>query len=169
MATEKELDRALAAELEANPTFLSWLLSQTKFAGRDATFHSCRANHPWGSHPFPSVNPDSGEAFTTTRQSETDVLLIVSDQAGQLFGVHIENKTDSATFTDLQPEMYPHRASHWIGNAHYGGYSDFDTILLAPEAFKQRHPSQAALFGRFISHETVGEYIPLFRLRRGAS
>jgi len=43
MATEKELDLALAAELEKSPDFLSWFVSNTKFAGSVVTFHSCRA------------------------------------------------------------------------------------------------------------------------------
>jgi hypothetical protein len=59
--------------------------------------------------------------------------------------------------------MYAHRAAYWIGNPRYGGYADFETILLAPEAFRQRNASQASLFGCFISHEAVGQHIPLFR------
>lgn len=169
MATEKELDRALAAELEANHKFLDWLVSQTKFAGRGAVFHSCRADHPWGTHPFPTIDPVTGENATTKRQSETDVLLVVSDRDGQLLGLHIENKIGPGKFTDLQPEMYAHRAAHWIGNPRYGGYADFETVLLAPEVFRERNAIQAALFGCFISHESAGQYIPLFRQAAGAS
>lgn len=163
MTTEKELDRALAQELECNPGFLEWLISQTKFADCGARFVSCRANHPWGSHPFPGVDPDTGENTTTKRQSETDVLLVVSDRDGRLIGLHIENKIGMGRFTDLQPEMYAHRAAHWLGNPRYGAYVDFDTILLAPEAFRQRNALQAGVFGCFISHESVGQHIPLFR------
>ncbi len=169
MATEKEFDCALAAELESNPTFVDWLVSHTKFSGRKATFVSCRADHPWGTHPFPCVDPNTGESITSNRQSETDVLLVVSDQDGQLLGIHIENKMGTGKFTDLQPEMYAYRAAHWIGNSRYGGYKDFDTVLLAPDAFRQRNASQAALFGCFISHEAVGQHIPLFQQAKGAS
>lgn len=168
MASEKELDRALAAELESNPAFLDWLVSQTKFSGCGAVLHSCRSDHPWGTHPFPTTDPTTGESITTKRQSETDVLLVVSDWDGQLLGLHIENKMGAGKFTDLQSEMYAHRAAHWIGNPHYGGYADFDTVLLAPEAFRQRNTAQAAHFGCFISHEAVGQYIPLFRHAAGA-
>lgn len=163
MATEKELDRALAAELKSNPAFMNWFVSQTKFSRTVATFVSCRADHPWGTHPFPSVDPDTGESIITNRQSETDVLLVVSDEDGKLLGIHIENKVGAGKFTELQPEMYAHRAAHWIGNSHYGGYVDYETVLLAPDAFRQRNASQAALFGCFISHESVGRHIPLFR------
>jgi hypothetical protein len=169
MATEKELDRALAAELESNPAFLDWLISHTRFSGCGAAFHSCRTDHPWGTHPFPSTDPATGQSITAKRQSETDVLLVVSDRDGKLLGLHIENKVGAGKFTELQPEMYAHRAAHWIGNPNYGGYSDFETVLLAPKAFQQRNTAQAAHFGCFISHEAVGDYIPLFRRASGAA
>lgn len=163
MPTEKDLDLALATELEANPLFLNWLVGQTKFGNCDAVFHSCRANHPWGTHPFPITDASTGESRTVQRQSETDVLLIISDRDRRLLGLHIENKLGAGKFTDLQPEMYAHRAAHWIGNPRYGGYSDFETILIAPEAFRLRNTMQAASFGCFISHEVIGNYIPSFR------
>jgi hypothetical protein len=169
MATEKELDRALAAELETNPNFVDWLISHTKFSGCGATFHSCRADHPWGTHPFPSIDPATGENITTRRQSETDVLLVVSDRSGRLLGLHIENKVGAGKFTDLQPEMYAHRATHWIGNPRYGGYADFETILIAPEVFRERNAAQAALFGCFVSHEAVAQHVPLFQQVSGAA
>ena len=162
MATEKELDLALAAELESNPEFLVWLIEQTKFAGCGPTFQSCRANHPWGTHPFPVTDFESGEIHMTKRQSETDVLLLIEDREGRLLGVHIENKVSAGKFTDSQPEMYAHRAAHWIGNPKYGGYSDFDTVLLAPEAFRLRNASHVGIFGCFVSHEMVGERISAF-------
>lgn len=169
MATEKELDLALAAELETNPAFLSWLVSQTKFSGSGATFTSCRANHPWGTHPFRSIDPATGKSITTKRQSETDVLLVLTARDGRLLGLHIENKIGAGKFTDLQPEMYAQRAAHWLGNSRYGGYTDFETVLLAPEEFQRRNASQAALFDCFISHESVSQHIPLFRQASGAA
>lgn len=54
-------------------------------------------------------------------------------------------------------------------NARYGGYVDFDTVLLAPEAFQRRNLDEAALFGCFISHESVGHFIPLFHGAKGAA
>ena len=87
MPSEKELDRALALELETNSEFLSWLISHTKFAGEDVKFHSCRADHPWGSHPFTSSDLAADETTTVTRQSETDVLLVISDENGRKLGI----------------------------------------------------------------------------------
>ena len=77
--SEKSLDLALAAELEANPVFLDWFVAKTKFSGCRVKFVSCRSNHPWGTHPFPAEDLVTGAIQTTQRQSETDVLLIVTD------------------------------------------------------------------------------------------
>jgi hypothetical protein len=169
MPSEKELDLALASALESDPKFLDWLVSHTTFSGLGATFHSCRSNHPWGTHPFPAKDALTGEPVSSTRQSETDVLLIVRDREDRLLGVHIENKIGSGKFTQLQAEMYPYRAAHWVDNPRYGGYVAFDTVLLAPEDFRQRNAAQAALFGSFISHESVAHFIPLFGSAAGAA
>ena len=162
MPSEKDLDHALATELEINHRFLEWFISRTKFAGHRVAFHSVRSNYVWGSHPFPVQNPATGEITDSTRESETDVLLLVKDHAGTTLAIHIENKVGAGRFTKLQPEMYEHRAAHWIGDAGRGGYSDFDTVLLAPEMFRQRNAEQAAIFGSFVSHESVADYIPLY-------
>ena len=114
--SEKELDRALAAALEINPTLVAWLLSHTQFAGMDLQFHSCRSDHPWGSHPFVVLNAETGEPEQTRRQSETDILLLLKDRQDNIFALHIENKLGAGAFTKLQPEMYAQRAQHWIGN-----------------------------------------------------
>ncbi len=42
-------------------------------------------------------------------------------------------------------------------------YSEFDTILLAPEAFGRMHPVEASAFGTFISFEEVGRWLSTFR------
>ena len=168
MATEKELDRALAEELETNPAFLSWFMSHTTFSGSGAVFHSCRSDHPWGTHPFQQAD-GQGQNVVTQRQSETDILLNIRDRNGRILGVHIENKVGAGKFTNFQAEMYPQRAAHWVGNERYGAYEHFDTVLVAPEAFRQRNAEQAALFGAFISHEAVARHISLFAEPAGAA
>ena len=160
MATEKELDLALKTEFETNPTFLRWFISQTKFAGCESTLLMCRADHAWGRHPFP-VTDKWGVTSIEERESETDVLLIISDK-NRTLSVHIENKLGIGKFTHDQAEMYPYRAAHWRGNPKYGAYTDFETVLLAPEAFRERNVVQASLFGCFISHEVLSEYVPIF-------
>ena len=165
--TEKELDLALAHELTSSAEFLQWFLSHTKFANRSAVATSCRADHPWGTHPFPATDPTKGAALDTKRQSETDVLLILRAHDGEVLGVHIENKIGSGHFTANQPGMYWHRAKHWVKNSHYGGYTDFDTVLLAPAAFAGKNAAQAKHFGCFISHEDVATHVSLFGGHRG--
>jgi hypothetical protein len=163
MPTEKELDLALKSALENDPIFLRWFVSQTKFGECGAILQRCRADYPWGEHPFPVTDPATGKSTTITRQSETDVLLIIRDRDSRTLGIHVENKVGAGKFTDLQPEMYSYRAAHWVGNRKRGGYTDFETVLLAPEAFRQRNAAQAAFFGCFISHETLSKHIPVFR------
>jgi hypothetical protein len=162
--TEKELDLALAEKLENSAEFLQWFLSHTKFAQRNATFDSCRTDNPWGSHPFPSTDPITGAVLQGKRQSETDLLLILRAQDGEILGMHIENKMGSGKFTSDQPQMYWHRAHHWIGNPHYGAYTDFDTSLVAPKAFLELHEEQTAHFGCFLSHEELAFRVPAFAL-----
>ena len=159
---EKELDKALVEALENQPAFLSWVVDQTKFAGRNLVFHSCRSNNPWGPHPFSYPNSETGEIELTRRESETDVLLLVKDEQDRIFGVHFENKRGSGAFTKLQPEMYAQRAAHWVGNSKYGSYADFDTVLVAPLEFEVRNREQASAFGCFISHQAIAEFVPAF-------
>ena len=168
MATEKELDLALASELEQNPAFLAWFLSHTRFANSRAHFYSCRANHPWGTHPFRHVD-SSGTESVETRQSETDVLLLLKESTGRIVAVHIENKVGAGKFTADQPEMYAQRAAHWVRNERYGGYEEFDIVLVAPEEFVSRNAEQAAIFPVVISHESIGQHIPLFAQHAGAA
>lgn len=162
MPTEKELDIALAQALQSSPEFLRWFLGRTKFADRNAVVVNCRADNPWGTHPFPTKDPATGVTAESRRQSETDVLLILKTDTEDILGVHIENKIGSGCFTADQPEMYWHRAKHWVGKAHYGGYTDFDTVLIAPYAFVNQNSDQVRHFGSFISHEDIAAHIPLF-------
>lgn len=160
--TEKELDKALAKALEHDPKLVSWIVSKTKFAGRDVEFRSCRSDYIWGVHPFVFRNQETGVEESTSRESETDVLLLLND-GDRVVALHIENKLGGGAFTQLQPEMYPQRAEHWKNDKKRGGYADFDTVLLAPLVFKERNAEQAALFGCFISHEDIAAYIPEFK------
>lgn len=160
--SEKDLDKALAVALEGNTELLAWVVSHTKFKGRKLGFESCRSNHPWGGHPFVAENLETGVKEETRRESETDVLLILRDGENRLVALHIENKLGFGAFTELQPEMYEQRARHWIDNPKYGNYRDFDTVLLAPEAFRDRNVEQVRHFGCFISHEQMARYVPEF-------
>ena len=42
------------------------------------------------------------------------------------------------------------------------GYTAFDTLIIAPRAFKQRHERECNLFGSYLSYEEIGEFLPAF-------
>jgi hypothetical protein len=44
----------------------------------------------------------------------------------------------------------------------YLSYDDFQTILLAPEAFVRKYPEKSALFDCHISYEAISAFIPEF-------
>lgn len=162
MVTEKQLDLALAEKLEQLPEFLQWLLARTKFGSREATFERCRTDNPWGKHPFIEEIRETNRTLASVRESETDLLLLLKAADGETLAVHIENKLDTGRFTKDQAEMYEQRAKHWIGNPKYGGYTDFDTMLIAPKAFLELHRDQTQRFGCFVSHEGIALHIPIF-------
>lgn len=161
--TEKQLDSALEAALRSNQSFLQWFLSRTKYAQRRAKYLWSRSDHPWGTIDFTQIDPDTGVEVVTRQECETDVLLVVKATDGEHLALHIENKLGLGSFTASQPEMYRQRAEQWKGRPKYQSYTDFVTVLVAPEAFRLRNQSQAAVFDVFISHEEIAEYIPLFR------
>lgn len=162
-SSESALDVALDQALRTNPTFVSWLLSQTKFAHLSARYHWSRADNPWGTIAVTVTDPHSGQSSTERRESETDVLAVFATDDGYRFALHIENKLASGAFTPNQPEMYPIRAEKWKGLARYENYQDFETILVAPRAFYERNKEKAGLFHRYISHESIAAFIPEFR------
>jgi hypothetical protein len=59
-----------------------------------------------------------------------------------------------------QAAAYSLRAKCWANNERYLNYSDFETILLAPLAFRQQHPALSDLFDNFIPYEDVAKVLP---------
>ena len=160
--SEKELDAALENAFKSNVAFTRWFLSKTKFADRSATYLWSRSDHPWGIIRHPTINPETGLEEMSLKECETDVLVVLQAEDNEHLALHIENKTAGGKFTLLQPELYQLRAEQWKGNPKYQSYTDFDTVLVAPTRFQERNVAQASLFGSFIAHEEIAEYIPLF-------
>lgn len=160
--SESMLDIALDEALRTNAAFVAWLLSQTKFAHLQACYHWSRADNPWGTITITVTEPHTGKSSTVRRESETDVLVVFITNDGYRFALHIENKLASGSFTPGQPEMYPIRAEQWKGLARYENYQDFETVLVAPRAFYERNKEKVDLFDRYISHESIAEFIPEF-------
>lgn len=166
--TEKQLDRAMDSTLQQDAEFARWLLARTKFADRDAKYFWSRANHPWGTIDFRQTDTD-GRVEIIRKECETDVLVVFLASNGERLALHIENKLGSGKFTDLQPQMYRPRAEQWLGKDKYQNYTDFQTVLVAPNAFRERNANQVAMFDVFVSHEDIAAYIPeygVFTARR---
>ena len=161
--TEKQLDAALEESFKSDSSFTRWFLSKTKFSGRSATYFWSRSDHPWGTIDYVTTNPVTGVEETSRKECETDVLVVLEAENGDRFALHIENKIGTGKFTTLQPELYRPRAEQWKGNPKYRSYTDFDTVLVAPQQFQERNAAQAGLFGCFISHEEISKFIPLFQ------
>jgi len=163
MATEKQLDRKLDAELRTNERFRHWFISKSKFKGASPQYVWSRADNPWCRVELPFPDPVTGEPLV--RDGETDVLFVFTfpTEHNRRLALHIENKLASGKFTKYQPEAYSERAKHWLHNPNYGNYDDWDTVLLAPTSFYTRCKVEAEKFGCFVSHEDVAEFVPLFR------
>ena len=60
-----------------------------------------------------------------------------------------------------QAADYRRRAA-CMADARFLGYSDFETVLLAPAEFIVRHGDCVSQFDRSIGYEQVAEFAPLF-------
>src|SRR5438067_1060925 len=138
IASEKDLDRALEAAFKHSETFSDWFLRQTKFAELGAAYSWSRSNYPWGKVTLEVTNPETGEPEVISREGETDVLVVFEARNQRRVAVHVENKLANGKFMRYQSELYAARAEAWKGNALYGNYEDWETILLAPRSFHQR-------------------------------
>lgn len=160
--TEKQLDHALNRALLERPEFAQWFLSKTKFLEEDAKYIWSRANHPWGKVKIEVLNTETGSTEVIEREGETDVLVVFETSRKRRVALHIENKLESGRFTHLQPELYSARAAAWKESPKYENYEDWETVLVAPQSFYERHSEDARKFGSFISHEELATFIPEF-------
>lgn len=96
-------------------------------------------------------------------ESETDLFLVFAAE-GYRFAIHIENKPPSGTLSLEQASAYRRRAAYKANNSRWLNYIDFETILMAPNAFIEANSEQASQFDRTISYEAVGKFVPAFTL-----
>lgn len=161
--TEKQLDLSLEQALKESEEFRGWFLSKTGFLREQAILVLSRSNWPWGRVKLRLWNPETQTYETATREGETDLLVVFQSARRGRFALHIENKLHSGRFTDRQPELYRARAAAWAGNAKYGDYEEWETVLVAPLEFYERNMYEASKFSRFISHEDIAVHIREFR------
>jgi hypothetical protein len=162
MPTEKMLDQTLEHELHHAPDFMAWFLDRTKFKGRGAIYLWSRSNYPYGKFPVTIKNAQTGLDETVVKEAETDVLVVAETLDRRRLALHIENKIVSGHFTERQAELYSARAAHWAGNPKYWSYDEWDTVLVAPQAFLERFLEDAKKFGARISHEEIATQLPGF-------
>lgn len=160
--SEKELDKAIEEAFKTNPAFTDWFLSKSKFANEAANYFWSRSDHPWGRVEVTSINPETGLNEISIREGETDILVVFKADSSKRFAIHLENKIASGKFTPGQPELYLARATAWLDNPKYGSYEDFEIILVAPQSFYDHNLAEAQKFHRFIPHEEISTYIPVF-------
>jgi hypothetical protein len=146
---ELALDMASKAKLDADPAFQSWLISLTKFASRDLELVIEKIWHQrWWRDPV------------TKKDSETDIFLVFQDRSNlERVALHIENKNLKGIWTLSQAENYEKRARARMATYNY---SDFQTVLIAPQAFLDAWPHQVAQFNIVISHEALAKFVPEF-------
>ena len=163
MYLEKDLDSVIERAFLDSNEFVAWFLSKTKFSQLQPKPVWSRSDHPWCKISFTHIDKDTGEELQISRESETDILVVMESSIGQRFAFHIENKLAAGKFTPYQPEMYGARAKHWLNQEKYGGYSDFETILFAPLFFYKKNLVESKLFDRYISYEEASIFIPELR------
>jgi hypothetical protein len=165
LGAEDSLSLAFANKLTDSPEFISWVLSQTKFAEHAKTAKllseeqaAARTARFWWRNWWCHV-PDLGE------ESETDIFLVFEDaKTGKRFSLHIENKIANSTFTPNQEASYAVRATYMLHYTKAAEFrcTDFDTVLIAPHSFRNKYREQSDQFGCFIAHEDIAKFIPSF-------
>ena len=149
--TEKQLDASFHRAFERSGEFATWFLGRTKFSGRRIRIVLLRSDHPWY------------QSRKTGVQSETDILIVMEDvDTGERFALHVENKLENGKFGRNQPELYHERAADWRRTPKWGDYDDYEVVLIAPSAFRDRNAEKAKLFHVFVAHEEVAGFVPEF-------
>ena len=159
---EGELDLAFASKMEESAEFRSWVLEHTKF--RDFS-SSVRLLHEeqgkdrpiWWKHWWCPI-PELGE------ERETDIFLVFEvEESGKRFALLIENKKANGKFLEGQAEGYEPKARFMMNKEKYLSYSEFETVLIAPSAFRDNNKEKCDLFGTYISYEEIANFIPDFQ------
>ncbi|MBT2187555.1 hypothetical protein [Sphingobium nicotianae] len=158
---EVQLDHAFAEALENNPGFRTWLISEGRFWRHPNAALLCTeqetarksAKH-WWKHWWTRL-PDGSE-------SETDIFS-VWECDGFRFAIHIENKPPHGNLSFIQAATYRRRATFMANQPRWLSYSDFETIILAPSSFIERHRECANQFDRAITYEQIARFVPLMQ------
>lgn len=158
--SEDELCAIFAEAVRSNSAFKEWLLAQTKFrewASIARLLDGEQARRPakaWWRHWHCLVKD-------TDRGSETDILLAFECKETR-FALHIENKLKE-DLKDYQALAYAPRTEQMKNNK-WVPYGDFETIIVAPEAYLIKFQEKCCLFDRQLGYEVLGAYLKEFKL-----
>lgn len=165
MLSEGELDRAFANMLSSSPDFCSWVLRKTKFADmasdavlldeKQAAAKPNKKPENWWRHWWCRLEDGS--------ESETDIFAVFGvSSADDRVALHIEDKPPHGKFTPNQYLNYSRRAEFMAHKPQFMNYSDFTTVLLAPQAFMDANADKVRHFGCLLPYDAVAEFIPEF-------
>jgi hypothetical protein len=176
--SEDELCKAFADHIKDSLEFVSWVLGYTKFAAlgsevrvlwKEQKEKRTSPNAPWWRHWH---NP-SCLCQGCRGGMETDIFIVFElIDNKKRFSLHIENKTLKRSFDKGQAEAYPVRARCWANKERFLNYTEFQTMLIAPNAFRQKkNNEELVLFDSFIAHEEIAKIVSRFdssKNQRGA-
>lgn len=165
LISELDLDRAFADNLVTSPEFFKWVVEQTKFNGLSGELLLLNAEQAkakprkkpenWWRHWWCKL--DDG------KDSETDIFLVLGFlNSEKRLAIHIEDKPPHGKFTPNQYLNYQKRAKFMANKTQFMNYSDYTTILLAPNSFLKRNSDKTHYFDCLLSYESVSRFIPLF-------
>jgi len=165
MISELELDRAFADKVASSTEFLRWVLKKTEFWDladqlvlldrEQAEAKPAKKPENWWRHWWCRLDDGS--------ESETDIFLVLQNaKSKQRIAVHIEDKPPHGKFTPGQYLNYRRRAEFMANKEQYMNYSEFTTVLLAPESFIEQNEENVKHFDSVLSYESVSTFIPLF-------
>jgi hypothetical protein len=159
---ERQLDKLIEGAF-GDPAFCKWFLGKTRFGTLNATCCFSTSANPWGKITARFADPITGGMHEVTRECETDILVVFEEPiSNKRFALHIENKLAGGKFTPFQADFYRPRAQTWLEDPNHGGYTDFATVLIAPQVFHDHHKNDCAKFDYFVSHEDIAEHLPEF-------
>jgi hypothetical protein len=162
---ELELDRAFSDRLASSKAFCEWVLQQTKF--RDVAQDAILLNHEQATAK-PKKKPENWWRHWWCRledgsESETDIFAVFElPDTRKRIALHIEDKPPHGKFTPNQYANYNRRAEFMANKPQYMNYSDYTTVLLAPNAFFEANNDKLHYFDSLISYESVAGYITEF-------
>lgn len=163
--TEDELSGVFAESVKKSPQFCSWVLNRTKFGKLSDSVHllheeqlSIRPRNFWWKDwwcNFPGQTKKGGQI---------DIFMVFAEirDDRRRFSLHVENKKANGKFLDGQAKGYSLRARHMANKPEYLNYQDYETMLIAPLAFRKRYGAECDLFDRKIPYEDIAKFIPEF-------